>query len=164
VEGAGRVFAGSAVAFGVAVALIGSLSVHATWAARRLDFQQVADTLARAGSPPSDRVMSIDASGTKYWSGHGGVVLVNDPLATIGEVAKAYDIRWLVLDRAESVPAVAPILDRAARPGWLGEPVVTVPLNHESGDLVAVESGVYPVCMRRDRIYCRSSARSATSP
>ena len=29
----------------------------------------------------------------------GGVVLVNDPVATIGEVADAYDIDWLVLDR-----------------------------------------------------------------
>ena len=72
----------------------------------------------------TDRVMSIDASGTRYWTGHGGVVLVNDPLDTIEEVARAYDIRWLVLDRDDAWPAVAPILDgvaaglaRAADPG-----------------------------------------------
>ena len=48
--------------------------------------------------------MSIDAAGTEYWTGHGGVVLVNDPLETIEQVARAYDIRWLVLDRDDSVP------------------------------------------------------------
>ena len=66
---------------------------------------------------PSDRVMSIDASGTRYWSGHGGVVLVNDPLDTVHDVATAYDIRWLVLDRDDAVSSVAPILDGTERPG-----------------------------------------------
>ena len=49
--------------------------------------------------------MSIDASGTKYWTGRGGVVLVNDPIETIEQVARAYDIRWLVLDREDGVDA-----------------------------------------------------------
>ena len=79
----------------------------------------------RPARPPSDRVMSIDASSTKYWSGHGGVVLVNDPLDTIHQVATAYDIRWLVLDRADSVSAVAPILDGAPLPAWLGPPIMS---------------------------------------
>ena len=78
-----------------------------------------------AGAPASDRVMSIDASGTRYWSGHGGVVLVNDPLDTIHDVATAYDIRWLVLDRGDAVPSVAPILDGTEHPTWLGEPILT---------------------------------------
>jgi hypothetical protein len=68
--------------------------------------------------------MSIDASSMRYWSGHGGVVLVNDPLDTIAEVARAYDIRWLVLDRADAVDAVASILDGGPRPTWLGEPIL----------------------------------------
>ena len=58
--------------------------------------------------------MSIDASGTKYWTGPGGVVLVNDPLDQIEAVARAYDIDWLVLDRDEAVASVEPILDGAA--------------------------------------------------
>ena len=71
----------------------------ATWTARAEQHQAVAAALDAAGAPASDRVMSIDASGTQYWSGRGGVVLVNDPLDTIDDVARAYDIRWLVLDR-----------------------------------------------------------------
>ena len=67
---------------------------------------------------------SIDAASTRYWSGRGGVVLVNDPLDTIHQVADAYDIRWLVLDRDDSVAAVAPILDGIEHPAWLGEPIL----------------------------------------
>ena len=74
------------------------------WSARRDDFLAVAAALDAAGAPASDRVMSIDASGTRYWTGHGGVVLVNDPLDTIHDVATAYDIRWLVLDRERRGP------------------------------------------------------------
>ena len=74
--------------------------------------------------PRRDRVMSIDASGTKYWTGRGGVVLVNDPIETVERVARAYDTRWLVLDGEDSVKAAAPILDDVARPAWLGEPIV----------------------------------------
>ena len=55
--------------------------------------------------------MSIDAAGTKYWSGRGGVVLVNDPQEAIHEVVEAYDITWLVLDRDDSVKPMAPVLD-----------------------------------------------------
>jgi hypothetical protein len=68
--------------------------------------------------------MSIDAAGMKYWTGHGGVVLVNDPVDTVEAVARAYDIKWLVLDREDSVKSVAPILDGAARPAWLGPPIL----------------------------------------
>ncbi len=68
--------------------------------------------------------MSIDAASTKYWSGRGGVVLVNDPLVTIREVAAAYKIAWLVLDRRESVAAAGPILEGAV-PSWLGGPLAT---------------------------------------
>ena len=81
--------------------------------------------------------MSIDAAGTRYWTGRGGVVLVNDPLDTIEDVARAYDIRWLVLDRDDSVAAVAPILDGGPLPPWLGEPVL------ELGS--PVQLAIYPV-------------------
>ena len=123
-DAAVRVFGGATLVFAVVIAIAGSLVVHAIWSARRDDFLAVASALDAAGAPPSDRVMSIDASGTRYWSGHGGVVLVNDPLDTIHEVATAYDIRWLVLDRGDAVPAVAPILDGTEHPAWLGQPIL----------------------------------------
>ena len=50
------------------------------------------------------------------------MVLVNDPLDTIGAVARAYDIDWLVLDRGDSVGGVAPVLDGSVDPAWLGPP------------------------------------------
>jgi hypothetical protein len=124
---------------------------QAAWAARRDDFLLVDRGLADAGALPDDRVMSIDASGTLYWTGHGGVVLVNDPLETIEEVARAYDIRWLVLNRADTVASVAPILDGGPRPAWLGPPVAGRPARQlpDAPPLPpgALGVGLYPVCL-----------------
>ncbi len=136
-ESATRAFTGAALVFAVGAAVAGSAFVHATWDESRSKFQQVAAALDRAGAATSDRVMSIDAAGTKYWSGRGGVVLVNDPPDTVRAVIDAYDIRWLVLDREDSVTAAAPILDGTSRPTWLGEPVLA------DGDPIRL--AVYPV-------------------
>jgi hypothetical protein len=132
-----RVFVGAAIGFAGFAAVAGSMLVHASWERRAAQFREVAAALDRAGAEITDRVMSIDAAGTRYWTGRGGVVLVNDPLPTIEAVARAYDIRWLVLDRGEGVTAVAPILDGELSPPWLGEPV------HQRG--TPVELAVYPV-------------------
>ena len=94
--------------------------------------------------------MSIDAASTKYWSGHGGVVLVNDPIDTIEAVARAYDIRWLALDQGESVPAMRPVLDGSAVPAWLGAPIVT------AGDPTTL--AVYPVCLQPGDPRCAGTA------
>jgi len=118
------IFTGATLAFAAVAALFGSLFVHQVWADSRAKFVAVADGLDRAGAPKTDRVMSIDASGTKYWTGRGGVVLVNDPIETVERVARAYDTRWLVIDGEDSVKAAEPILDDVARPAWLGEPIV----------------------------------------
>jgi hypothetical protein len=132
-----RVFGGATIAFAVGSAVLGSIAVHAAWSDRRDRAVAVAAALAGAAAPTTDRVMSIDASSTRYWSGHGGVVLVNDPLDTIHEVARAYDIRWLVLDRADAVDTVAPILDGGPRPAWLGAPILA--------DGSPTKLAVYPV-------------------
>jgi hypothetical protein len=119
-----RIFSGAVVGFAVLCAVAGSLVVHSAWESRRERSLAVAATLDAAGAPQSDRVMSINVAETKYWSGHGGVVLVNDPLETIQDVARAYDIRWLVVDKSDSVPAAAPIL-AGDRPAWVGPPLET---------------------------------------
>ena len=146
-----RVFTAAAVGFAVVAGIAGSITTQAAWAGRRDDFQSVGAALNAAGAPASDRVMSIDASGTKYWTGHGGVVLVNDPLGTVQQVARAYDIRWLVLDRADSVQAVAPILDGGARPAWLGTPILAT----DQGS--SINLAVFPVCTRADDTRCGTS-------
>ncbi len=123
-EAAARFFSGAVIAYALGAALLGTLFVHATWATGREQASAVASALDQAGAPATDRVISIDAAGTKYASGRGGVVLVNDPLETVREVARAYEIRWLVLDRVDATPALIAILDGTGRPPWLGEPVL----------------------------------------
>ena len=132
---AGRAFAIGAVAFGVVAAVAGTLIVHQSWSLKRERLAAVAAALDAAEVPATDRVMSVDASGTRYWTGRGGVVLVNDPISTVEKVARAYGIRWLVLEQAEIVPAGVPILAGGPLPGWLGPPILNLP-----------EVKVYPVC------------------
>jgi hypothetical protein len=143
------VFTVAAVGFAVAIAAWSALATHEAWAVRRDDFLLVDRGLADAAAPAAERVMSIDASGTLYWTGHGGVVLVNDPLDTIEEVARAYDIRWLVLNRADTVASVVPILDGGPRPTWLGPPVTARPAEATGAEPPpgAVDVGLYPVCL-----------------
>ena len=123
----------------VGVVLLGSVTsvgvVHAGWANGRDQLLAVGDALDAAGAPETARVMSIDAAATRYWTGRPGVVLVNDPLETIAEVAHAYDVDWLVLDRG-AVETTTPVLD-GERPEWVGDPIL------EDGD--PVELAVYPV-------------------
>ena len=152
-DAAGRVFVGGAVAFGVACAIWGSLTVHAGWDEKRGRAQAVAAALDGAGAPADDRVMSIDAAGTKYWTGHGGVVLVNDPIETVEEVARAYDIRWLVLERSDGVPSTKEILLDGVRPAWVGPPVL------EREDVA-----LYPVCLDAGDARCEGAALLRVDP
>jgi len=167
-EQATRVFSGAVVAFAIVAAIAGSLSTHATWASSAADHQFAAAALDVAGAPLTDRVMSIDASGTKYWSGRGGVVLVNDPLATIEQVARAYKIRWLILERSDAVPAVAPILDGAPRPDWIGPPVAARPAVPSAGGVAlppgAVDVAVYPVCVTPGDARCAAGTAVLPAP
>jgi Dolichyl-phosphate-mannose-protein mannosyltransferase len=149
-DAATRFFGAAAIGFAILCTVAGSLVVHANWANRAERFRAVAGALDAAGAAVSDRVMSIDASGTKYWTGRGGVVLVNDPIDTIEEVARAYKIRWLVLDAGDSVKAAAPILGEDARPAWIGPPVYTEPGTAGGTQPVGRDRfslGVYPVCL-----------------
>ena len=77
--------------------------------------------------------MSLDTGAIKYWTGHPGVVAPNDPITTIESVARAYDARWLYVERSDAVPALGPILDGSGRPGWVGAPVWSV-TGHDGHD------------------------------
>jgi len=144
---AGRIFVAFAVAFGVLAGVAYAGTVHATWATKRDRTLAAGAALDAAGALSDDRVMSIDASGTRYWTGHPGVVLVNDPLETVLAVAEAYSIRWLILERDDSVPAARAILIDGQRPGWVGPPVLLGP-----------DLGVYPVCIVAGDPRCSSIA------
>jgi hypothetical protein len=143
-----RIFSAAIIGFAVVCAVLGTVAVHGIWDLRRERGLAVASALDAYGAPLTDRVMSIDAASTKYWSGRGGVVLVNDPVETVHEVADAYDIRWLVLDRGESVPVAAPIL-AGDRPAWVGPPMAQFQVG-ANGAMQATthdpDLAIYPVC------------------
>lgn len=147
---AARIFVGAAVGFGVLAAVGGAVSVHAAWSVKRARMQAVAVALDAAGAPQSDRLMSIDASGYRYWTGHPGVVLVNDPLDTVLEVAVAYDTRWLILERDDTVPAVTQILIDGVRPAWVGPPILS-----------RQDVSVYPTCTTAADTRCATTASRA---
>ena len=89
-------------------------------------------------------VRPTDAGRTRYWTGRGGVVMSNDPVELTEEVARAYDIRWLLLDHADSVPLAAAVLSGDA-PAWVG------PVAWDDGRMA-----LYPVCTSAGDGRCES--------
>jgi hypothetical protein len=107
------------------------------------------------GVPREDRILSLDAASLKYWTGRPAVVTPNDPIDTIEAVARAYDIRWLVLEGGDRdgngpVPALAPILAGEARPVWIGPAAFTVAGSTGGRPALAL----HPVCTRPGDARC----------
>ncbi|MEP7361335.1 MAG: hypothetical protein ABI744_07135, partial [Chloroflexota bacterium] len=138
------------VAFGygaVIVALVGAtqqtMATVGQWSAARNMEVQLAGSLS--AMPATDRVMSINPGAYYYLTGHPGLVTPTDDLATIESVARRYDVRWLVLEGTDIVPALVPVLQGEVQPDWLSAPVAVVP----------VEAGaVYAVCLTPDDARC----------
>ncbi len=159
-----RVFSRGIVALTVVLGILSVGAVHGTWGAVRAERRAVANALERLSVPPGDRLMSIDAAGYKYFTGRGGVVLVNDPLETIRSVAVAYDIRWLMLERGDSVPAMEPVLTGRARPVWIGAPLFSLPAPAASEGLEgpAPAVAIFPVCTVAGDARCGTTGAGAT--
>lgn len=143
-----RLFVGAAVAFTLATAALYAPGVIAGWDRIRAPRIALAAALDRLGVPATDRLMSLDAAGLRYWTGRPGVVTPNDPLETVEAVARAYDIRWLVLEggtgeRDDPVASLASLLLGGPRPAWVGAPVFTVP---DPGGTPRPALALYPVC------------------
>jgi len=138
VDKAAPVFTWALVGFTVLAAIGGALSVQRTWSDKRDRMDAVTATLEAQGAGPNDRLMSTDASGYRYAAGRPGVVLVNDPLETVEAVARAYGIRWLILERADGVASMVPVFEGTVDPVWLGAPVT--PDGQE-------RTRVFPVCV-----------------
>ncbi|HET9615269.1 MAG TPA: hypothetical protein VFP22_10680, partial [Candidatus Limnocylindrales bacterium] len=90
-----------------------------------------------------DRLMTIDAAGFRLVTGHPGVVTTNDPIDTELQIATAYRLSWLVLERDEIATPMVPILSGASRPGWIGAPVFTLPTADGGPPRIAI----YPICL-----------------
>jgi 4-amino-4-deoxy-L-arabinose transferase-like glycosyltransferase len=113
----------------VIIAALGALG--ATWRGesnwRAEDAVRAPIIQALAAAPAGERVMSPDAGAYRYHAGRPGIVTPNDPLPVVEQAVRAYDIRWLVLERDHLVPALAPLLAGTERPAWLSAPKVVVP-------------------------------------
>ena len=134
-------FSAVIVGLAVIVAIPGVIATHAVWGLERRERQAVGAALDLAGAAPDARILSIDAAGYRYHTGRGGVVSPNDPIETIRDVAEAYRIEWLVIERDDAVPALAPIFHGESRPRWVGPRLVGIP-----GPGGATSVVVHPVC------------------
>jgi hypothetical protein len=147
-------FTWAVVVFVAGSAFLYAPTVWASWEETRGPRRTVAAEMERAGIPATDRLMTIDAGGFKYWTGRGGVVSPDDPLERIEEVARGYDIRWLVLERRAVVEALQPVLRDDQRPAWIGPAIFTLPSDAEDGVPTLV---LYPVCTASADTRCTES-------
>ena len=100
--------------------------------------------------------MSADPGAYHYLAGSPGIVTPNDGLDVVEGALRAYGARWLVLERAHLVPAMAPILLGQTRPPWLSTPILT------SGRVEASATGgpasdsvvLYAVCLEPGDTRC----------
>jgi hypothetical protein len=153
------IFTWSLVAFVVATAFLYAPLAHATWAHDRDNRTTLAAELDRLGVAPTDRLMTIDAGGFKYFTGRPGVVSPDDPIDTIRAVAQGYAIRWMVLERSAVVRALQPVLAGTERPTWIGPPTFEIP----DADGGAPALALYPVCFTAIDSRCTVTAASGAA-
>jgi hypothetical protein len=139
------------VAIVIATGVVFGGAVEAGWDGARAPRIALAAELVKLGVPADDRILSIDAGGIKYWTGHPGVVTPDDPIETIQAVAQAYQTRWLVIERDNAARSLGPVL-AGTRPAWIGPPVFTVPA--ADGGLPTL--ALFPVCTTPGDTRCGS--------
>ena len=120
------------------------------WDSSRVPRRALAAELDRIGVAPTERLMTIDAAGYKYFTGRPGVVSPDDPIDVIRDVAAAYDIRWLVVERGAIVEALVPVLVDDERPDWIGPTTFRIPATDGGAPILAL----HPVCFSSDDSRC----------
>ena len=96
----------------------------------------------------------------KYWTGHPGVVAPDDPIATIERVAQAYGARWLLVEKKDTVTALAGLLGNpTSEPSWIGpsiwrDPAGAPALGGSGGGESASEAALFPICLSADDPRC----------
>jgi hypothetical protein len=145
------IFVGAVVALTIATAPLFAIGVRASWDATRQDRIKLAAEMNQLGIGPTERLLSIDAAGYKYWTGRPGVVTPDDPLPAIEAVARAYQTRWLILERNDIASALAPVLASGVLPAWIGPPVYSIP----AADGGPPRLALYPTCVASDDNRCR---------
>jgi hypothetical protein len=134
-------------------AVLQTLTTTGHWRATRATQAELAAGLRDI--PATDRIMSADAGAYYYLTGHPGIVTPNDPLPVVESAMRAYDVRWLILERDAIVPSLQPVLAGEIQPAWLSEPVAivhganravasTLPVDPADG---IAEGALYAVCL-----------------
>lgn len=147
-----NVFIGSAVAVTALAAALQTSATIGRWSEVRTAEERLAGALR--ATPSSDRVMSPNPGAYNHLAGNPGIVTPNDPLPVVEDVLRAYDVRWLVLERRSLMPALAPVLAGDVRPAWLSGPLAVLPEGSSTAvagspplDGPRLAGAVYAVCL-----------------
>jgi 4-amino-4-deoxy-L-arabinose transferase-like glycosyltransferase len=153
-------FITAVVGFVVLTAPLYAFALKGAWDESRAPRVALASQMDSLGVAPDDRLLTIDSAGLKYYTGRPGIVTPDDPIETVEQVARAYDTRWLVLERDDIVRALAPILAGGERPSWIGSPVFVVP----AADGGIPQLAMYPVCLDNSDDRCAGGPTLASVP
>jgi hypothetical protein len=143
----------------VATSMLATVITVTGWRRERDNRADVLAALA-AAARPDDVVMSPDAGAYRYQGGWRGIVTPEDPLPVIEQALRLYGVRWLTLERAHLVSAMAPVLTGEVRPDWLSAPLVVVAppadgqatTSEEDSDVPV--AALYAVCLTPDDTRC----------
>jgi hypothetical protein len=98
-----------------------TLKAHDGWEADAEVRRAASAELVRVARP-GDRLMSADPGAYRYYAALGGIVTPADPIDVAEQAMRAYDVAWLVLERAHIVDAFAPLyLGAKPLPTWMAE-------------------------------------------
>ena len=153
-----RIFIAGAVGVAILGATLQTVATIGRWSDVRATESQLTATINAASA--SDRVMAADPGAIHYLTGHAAIVTPDDDLATIEGAMQAYDVRWLLLERAQIVPALVPVLSGEQHPDWLSQPVAVAYGNGTflggtapDGSIMA-SAALYAVCLSDSDTRC----------
>lgn len=148
-----RVFSWSAVAVAVIAAVVQTSSTTSAWSQARTRQTDLVASLA--SEPATDRFMAADPGAINYLTGTQGVVTPDDPLPVIEQVMSDYDVRWLVLESDQIVPALEPVLSGADKPDWISRPLKIVQSQPGAAPSVVPDGALFAVCLSPSDTRCQ---------
>ncbi len=160
VEIATRAFAAGAVGVAVIGAVFYSTATIGHWTDVRSTQERLAAAISTQAEP-TDVVMAADPGAMNYLTGRPAVVTPFDDLDTVRRAMADYNVRWLVLERTQIVPALGQVLTGDEHPGWLSAPVAVVPAEQapraSTGvvDLGIPEAALFAVCLTPGDTRCQ---------
>jgi 4-amino-4-deoxy-L-arabinose transferase-like glycosyltransferase len=122
-----RFLGAAAVAGAMTLSIIGSVSLVSLWSRDHARAEAAAGYLAEAASN-DEVVMYVDPPTLHLLTGLQVVPPPYDPPDVVGEVARAYGVRWVVVERAPGASSDALGL-------WHGAPWLAAEPNFEAGDV-----------------------------